>query len=108
MTFTIPMETLPLSTDSEGVVRVGGSRVPIETLIGAFEQGATAEEIAQQYPSLALADVYQTIGYYLTRPADLERYLERRKSMMGSVCRENERRFDPSGIRDRLNSRKRK
>jgi Protein of unknown function (DUF433) len=38
----------PLTTGSDGVVRVTGTRVPLETIVTAFDGGATAEEIAQQ------------------------------------------------------------
>ena len=31
-------------------------------LVAAFDAGATAEEIAQQYDSVTLADVYSVIG----------------------------------------------
>jgi uncharacterized protein (DUF433 family) len=67
MTLVIDSEPVPLAVDVEGVARVGGTRVTLDTLVAAFEQGATAEEIAQQYPSLGLADVYAVIGYYLRR-----------------------------------------
>lgn len=46
-----PTDVLPLETDADGVVRVGDTRVTLDTIIMAFTDGATAEEIAQQYPS---------------------------------------------------------
>lgn len=49
---------VPLLTDVHGVVRVAASRVTLTSVVHAFRTGATAEEIAQQYPSLELADVY--------------------------------------------------
>jgi uncharacterized protein (DUF433 family) len=33
------------------------TRVTLETIIAAFNEGATTEEIALQYPSVPLADV---------------------------------------------------
>jgi uncharacterized protein (DUF433 family) len=54
---------IPLKTDVDGVVRVGNTRVTLDTVIIAFKEGATAEEIVSQYPSLLLADVYAVIGY---------------------------------------------
>jgi hypothetical protein len=36
---------IPLKTDSDGVVRVGNTRVTLDTVIGSFKEGATAEEI---------------------------------------------------------------
>jgi uncharacterized protein (DUF433 family) len=56
---------VPLKTDVDGVVRVGNTRVTLDTVVDAFREGATAEEIVSRYPSLLLADVYAVIGYYL-------------------------------------------
>ncbi len=64
---TLAAEAIPLHADAEGVIRVGNTRVTLDTIVAAFSQGATAEEIAQRHPSLELADVYQVLGYYLHR-----------------------------------------
>ena len=58
-------QTVPLVTGDDGVIRVESTRVPLETIVAAFEAGATAEGIAQQYPTVSLAAAYQVIGYYL-------------------------------------------
>ena len=99
---------LPLKLDKTGVVRVGGTRVTLDTVVRAFIRGATAEEIAQQYPSLSLPDIYATISYYLQNREDVEKYLEMRQRHTQSVKEENQRRFDQSGIRERLLARKNK
>ena len=71
MTLVIDTEPVPVAVDADGVARVGGTRVTLDTLVAAFEQGATAEEIAQQYPSLGLADVYSvTSARFRRRLAD--------------------------------------
>ena len=59
------IERVPIHTDADGVVRVAGTRVTLDTIVGAFEAGATAEEIAQRYPTVPLVDVYSVITYYL-------------------------------------------
>lgn len=100
------MESIPLETDSSGVVRVGKTRVTLDTIVAAFREGATAEEIAHQYPSLDLADVYHVIGYYLRRTAEVEDYLRGRTAKAEAVRRENEVRFDPQGVRARLLARR--
>lgn len=106
MTFPILTETVPLVTDVEGVIRVGKTRVTLDTVISAFLEGATAEEIVHQYPSLDLADVYSVIAYYLRRRAEVEDYLQRRQAQAEKIRRDNEARFDPSGIRERLLARR--
>jgi len=87
-------------------VRVGGTRVTLDTVIAAFHEGATAEEIVYQYPSLDLADVYAVIGYYLRRPAGVEAYLRQRQQQAAKVRRQNEAQFDPQGVRDCLLARR--
>lgn len=100
MVFTA--ESAPLAMDRDGKIRVGGTRVTLDTIVAAFENGATAEEIAYQYPSVQLADIYATITYYLRQPDEVNQYLDRREEEAQQVRRENEARFDPAGIRDRL------
>jgi uncharacterized protein (DUF433 family) len=102
----IETEPVPLEVDADGVVRVGGTRVTLDTIVAAFREGATAEEIVYQYPSLNLADVYSAIGYYLQRRPDVEAYLRRRQQQRDEVREQNEARFDPQGIRDRLLARR--
>ena len=99
---------LPLTADANGVIKIAGSRVTLDTVVRAFIRGATAEEIAQQYPSINLADIYATISYYLQNRAEVEKYLEQRKKFAKTVREKNEQRFDQSGIRARLLARKNK
>jgi hypothetical protein len=46
---------VPLEFGDDGVIRVRGTRVTLETVLSAFADGVTAEEIAQRYPSISLA-----------------------------------------------------
>jgi uncharacterized protein (DUF433 family) len=108
MPLTFAADVVPLETDADGVVRVGKTRVTLDTVVAAFSEGATAEEIVQQYPTLSLPDVYQVIGYYLRRTAEVEAYLRQRRAEAESVRRQNESRLDPQGVRDRLLSRRRR
>ena len=85
-------ETMPLKTDADGVIRVGGTRVPIDTLIAAYHEGATAEEIADQYPAVKLADVYASLGYYLKHRSEIDDYLKHAEAQSARVRTESERR----------------
>jgi len=99
-------ELMPLVTDADGVIRVGGTRVTLDSVVAAFRRGATAEEIAQQYPSLHLADVYHVLGYYLRHRARVEAYLADRESRAKQIREANEALFDPRGVRERLLARR--
>jgi len=92
----------PLTTGDDGVVRVGGTRVTLDTVVEAFREGLTPEEIQQQYPSLGLTHVYSAIAYYLQHRSEVEEYLRERARQREQVRREAETRFDPTGIRERL------
>jgi uncharacterized protein (DUF433 family) len=102
MSLTIVNTPVPLKTDVDGVVRVGNTRVTLDTVIATFKEGATAEEIVAQYPSLNLADVYAVIGYYLQQQPEVEAYLSQRQQVADEVRRQNEIRFNQQGIRERL------
>jgi uncharacterized protein (DUF433 family) len=45
------------------VIRIGGTRVTLDSVVEAFESGAIAEEIVQQHQVLALADACSVIVY---------------------------------------------
>lgn len=99
-------ERVPIHTDADGVVRVAGTRVTLDTVVGAFDAGATAEEIAQQYSSVPLVDVYSVITYYLRHKTEVDVYLSKRKAQAERVSEEVERRFPSAGLRERLLARR--
>ena len=98
----IATETIPLETDEHGVIRVSNTRVTLDTIVTAFEDGATAEEIAQQYPTVPLADIYYVIGYYLHKQDEVETYLTKRKKEADELKTKIEAQFNHVGIRERL------
>ena len=106
MSLAIKHDDIPLTTTQDGVVVVTGTRVSLDLVVAAFTSGATAEEIAQQYPTVPLADVYAAITYYLRHRDDVNAYLEDRREHREHVRIENERRLDPQGMRDRLAARR--
>lgn len=106
MTFSILEVPIPLKVDADGVVRVGGTRVTLDTVVYAFKQGATAEEIEQQYPSLQLADIYSAIGYFLHRQTEVEAYLREREAQAEEVRAQYSQPVDVQGLRERLLARR--
>jgi uncharacterized protein (DUF433 family) len=102
MTFAITAEPVPLEKNPDGVIRIGGTRVTLDTIVTVFEAGATPEEIVQRYSSLDIADVYVAIGYYLRHRAEVEEYLRERQEQADEVRKLNQARFNQLGIRERL------
>ena len=107
MTTSEMVDTIPLATDRDGVMRVSGTRVTLDTIVTAFQEGATPEEMAQQYPSVPLGDIYQVVGYFLRHSDEVNAYLHRRRQDSQAVQVSNEQRSNPEGVRDRLLARRR-
>ncbi|MBR8832162.1 MAG: hypothetical protein N5P05_002391 [Chroococcopsis gigantea SAG 12.99] len=106
MALAIALEPTPIETDPDGVVRVAKTRVTLDTVVNAFREGCTPEEIGQQYPSLQLPDIYLVIGYYLRHRDEVHTYLAERERQANTIRQEAQQRFNPIGIRERLLARR--
>lgn len=84
---TIEPQPVPLCQDETGAIRVGSSRVLLELVIRAFQDGATPETIVQRYETLGLAEVYAVVAYYLTHRQEVEGYLQEREEQADEVRR---------------------
>ena len=102
MAFEVRTDPAPLRVDNSGTVRVGDSRVTLDILVGAFKLGASAEEIAEQYPTVRLCDVHSVLGYYLRRQDEVDEYLNAREADAKRIRLEVEQRFPPVESRARL------
>jgi uncharacterized protein (DUF433 family) len=71
----IENDRIPLNIDKGGAIRVGKTRITLDTIVTAFKQGLAAEEIVWKFPTLDLADVYAVISYYLRRREEIDTYL---------------------------------
>jgi uncharacterized protein (DUF433 family) len=106
MPFLAKAEAPPLHEDSDGALRVGESRVLLELVIRAFQDGATPEAIVQRYSTLELADVYAVVTYYLRNRETVEEYLDQREMETDRTQREIQQTQDLADIRSRLSARR--
>ena len=107
MSFSVQAESPPLREDASGALRVGDTRVLLELVIWAFQDGATPEAIVQRYSTLSLSDVYAVIAYYLRHRAEVEAYIARREQKAQEVRqRIDGRQGDLAEIRARIQSRR--
>jgi uncharacterized protein (DUF433 family) len=103
MVLPLAAEPPPLRADPDGVVRIGGTRVTLDTVVAAFQAGASAEEICEDFPVLRLGDVYRAIAFFLEHRSAVESYLEDRRAHAQRVRQEVEARQGPqTGLRERL------
>jgi uncharacterized protein (DUF433 family) len=70
-------QTTPLFEDKDGTIRIVGSRIPLDTIVYEFNQGATAEQIQDSFPSLSLRSIYGALAFYLEHQAAVEEYRAR-------------------------------
>jgi uncharacterized protein (DUF433 family) len=96
---------LPLTEREDGVIRIGGTRVTLDTLVYAFREGCSPEAIAEQYPAVSLSDIYAAISFFLSRQEEVDAYLAENERKSTSVRTENERLLSPGGVQARLLSR---
>ena len=103
----IRSETPPLRLDGSGAVRIGSSRVLLELVIRAFQDGATPEAIAQRYSSASLSDIYSVIGYYLHHTSEIDAYLAERELLAEEIKQKiDQHQGDLAELRQRLLARR--
>jgi uncharacterized protein (DUF433 family) len=97
---------VPLEQSDGGPIRIAGSRVTLDTVVEAFEQGETPETIVDHYPGIALEDVYAVIAYYLRHKEEVGIYLEGRRQRAEEVRRDVLSRNSQEGLREQLLARR--
>lgn len=81
--------------DEHGVMRIGTTRVMLDSLVAGFEQGHSPETIQQQFPALSLEEVYGAITYYLSHRDDVQAYLKRQEALWKALRAEAEKQASP-------------
>jgi uncharacterized protein (DUF433 family) len=99
--------SVPLREEPPGVLRVGESRVLLELVIHAHQQGESPEGIVEMYPGLALADVFAVLAYYLAHRAEVDEYLRRCDEQAEAVRRKIEASQRPGPTKEELLARAR-
>lgn len=97
-----PKQNLPLTIGKDGTIRVAGSRVSLDSILAEFKRGATPEQIQEDFPSLALRDIYAAIAYYLSNCDSLEAYLKAQQREATGTRAEIDSHQDTTTLRERL------
>jgi uncharacterized protein (DUF433 family) len=105
MTLSLEPILLPLITNDKGVVYVQGTRIPIDFIIYEYLEGATAEDIAQNYPSLNLPAIHAVLSYYLSHKAEVDAYIVQQERLAEAKYLEIRERSEQKDLRQRLLSR---
>ena len=99
---TVHEMSVPMQSDVSGAVRVGATRVTLDSVVYAYRDGSSAEEIVEQFPTLALADVHAVIAYCLNHREEIENYLRSREAEADELRQVMEGHCDRRGLRERL------
>src|SRR5438067_13720511 len=105
-TMTEKLQNTPLIIGDDGTIRVKGSRVTLDVIVRQFKQGATAEQVVEDFPSLNLRDVYGAIYYYVEHEAEVEEYLEKQKNAAAETREFIEGKNDGEDLRGRIRARR--
>jgi uncharacterized protein (DUF433 family) len=76
----------------QGTWRLTRTRVSLDSLVHAFWEGCTPEEICQDFPSLSLPQVYCVIAYYLTHRDPVDSYVQEQQRAARQIREELETR----------------
>jgi uncharacterized protein (DUF433 family) len=99
-------QTVPLTRSQDGVWRVTGSRVTLDSIVRQFKSGATTEQIQEDFPSLTLSDIYSVIAYFLQHHRAVDDYLREQAAAAEEARREVESHIETNDLRDRLRQRR--
>ena len=108
MSTLVSTSELKLTRTDAGVLRIGDTRVSLDSVIIAFLDGSAPEEIVFDYDALSLSEVYAAISYYLQHRDEVDAYLASRAEQNAALRLAAEARFDHKGIRERLLARRRR
>lgn len=92
----------PFRWDDAGGIRIGSSRVTLDSLLASYHNGSTPEEIAIQYSVLHLEDIYSAIAYYLNHREEIDNYLEQRNQKAQQLRQQLTQKHNLVDLRQRL------
>ncbi len=106
MPLDLQTAVLPLRRDTGGVIRIGRTRVTLESMVHAYLEGESAEGIVERFPTLELADVHAVLGWFLKNREEVEAYLRVSRAEEASWRAESRRRSPVAGLRKGLRARR--
>jgi uncharacterized protein (DUF433 family) len=90
----------------DGVYRLAGTRVSLDSIVYAFWRGQMAESIAQSFPVLTLERVYGGLTFYLANKSEIDAYLKEANAEFEAL-RQASREQDPMFYQKLVDARRR-
>jgi uncharacterized protein (DUF433 family) len=102
MIVTLDSCKIPLEEDAAGAIHVQNTRVTLDSIVLAFREGASAEEIVERFPVITLSAAYGAITFYLQNQTEIDAYLKRREAEAEQIRAKIESRPEAREFRERL------
>ncbi|MEO7674236.1 MAG: DUF433 domain-containing protein [Pyrinomonadaceae bacterium] len=85
-------QKVPLTFWKDGSIRLKGTRLLLDTVIGAHQRGDCPEEIFEAFPSneYTVADIYAVLAYYLSHKVKVDNHLTKRKNKAEAIWKKIE------------------
>ena len=74
----------PYVEQRDGGYWVSGTRISLDSIVAAFNRGAAPETIRRSFPLLTLEQVYGAITFYLAHENEIDEYLQRTDTELGT------------------------
>jgi len=98
----VSSEAIPLTADENGILRISGTRVLLDSVVDLFDEGASPEEIVEQFDVLKLDDVYAVITFYLRHREEVKGHLADEERKAEEIRQRIEPRHSNRALRERL------
>jgi uncharacterized protein (DUF433 family) len=69
----------------DGVYRIGGTRVSLDSVVYPYRRGASPESIQRSFPSLTLEQVHGALAFYLSHQTEVDNYLVQGEKEFGEL-----------------------
>ena len=99
-------EGIPLHYDGRGTIRVKGSRVTLDTIVGRMQVGDTREEIHEGFPTVTIAEINTILDWYLNNQVEADEYLREQEAEGERIRKEIESQPEYAAFREKLRQRR--
>ncbi len=87
-------------TNEDGAIYVGQARVPMQSIVIAFNRGDSRESILSQYVELTLDELNSAVSYYKANRAEVRDYMKRQEALWNALKKRAD--ADPPPVVKRL------
>lgn len=63
-----------LVQDADGYIRLAGHRIGLQDVVYYYQEGCSAEELCEVFPTLPLALVHKVFAFYLENAPEVNQY----------------------------------